>query len=90
MVLGRTSAVGASASSSLPRLRVWLKPEAVWEHLGRRDMTQNELARAAGITSGHISLLMNRMRSPSPGVRRRLQAVLGVTDFDELFTLKAV
>jgi len=71
------------------RLRVKLNPQAVWEHLGRRDMSQNELARAASITSGHISLLMNNKRSPSPDVRRRLQTVLGVTDFDELFIMEA-
>ena len=67
-----------------------LNPEAVWEHLSRRNMTQNELARAVGITSGHISLLMNGRRSPSPRVRRRLQAALGVTDFDDLFIMEAV
>ncbi|MYK25736.1 MAG: helix-turn-helix transcriptional regulator [Dehalococcoidia bacterium] len=66
-----------------------LNPQAVWEHLSRRDMTQNELARAAGISPGHISFLMNGKRSPSPGVRRRLRAALGVTDFDELFILES-
>ena len=68
------------------RPRVRLNPQAAWEHLSRLDMTQNELARAAGISTGHMSLLMNDRRSPSPGVRRRLRAALGVTDFDELFT----
>ena len=72
------------------RPRVRLNPEAVWEHLSRRNMSQNELARAARISSGHISLLMNDKRSPSPGARRRPQAALGVTDFDELFILEAV
>ena len=72
------------------RPRVKLNPEAVWEHLSRRNMSQNELARASGITSGHISLLMNGKRSPSPGVRRRLQAALGVTDFDDLFITEAL
>lgn len=70
------------------RPRVRLRPQAVWEHLGRLDLSQNELARAAGISKGHISFLMNGRRSPSPRVRRRLQAVLGVTDFDELFILE--
>ena len=72
--------------TSRPRVR--LNPDAVWEHLSRRNMSQNELARAASISAGHISLLMNDKRSPSPGVRRRLQAVLGVTGFDELFSLE--
>lgn len=68
--------------------RVWLNPTAVWEHLSKRDISQNDLARAAGISPSHMSLLMNGKRSPSPGVRRRLQAVLGVTDFHELFLLE--
>ena len=72
-----------------PRPRVRLNPQAAWEHLSRRNMTQNELALAAGISSGHISLLLNGKRSPSPGVRRRLQAALGVTDFHELFILES-
>ena len=72
------------------RPRVRLNPEAMWEHLSRRNMTQNELARAASISSGHVSLLMNGKRSPSPRVRRHLQAALGVADFDELFILEAV
>lgn len=72
--------------TSRPRVR--LNPRAVWKHLSRLDTTQNELARMAGITSGHLSLLMNDRRSPSPDVRRRLQAALGVTDFFELFFLE--
>ena len=71
------------------RPRVRLDPVAVWEHLSRRNMSQNELAGVASISSGHISLLMNGRRSPSPGVRRRLQAALGVTDFHELFILES-
>ena len=70
------------------RPRVWLDPQAVREHLSKRDMSQNDLARAVSISSGHISLLMNGKRSPSPCVRRRLQAMLGVADFDELFLLE--
>ncbi len=73
--------------TSRPRVR--LDPQAAWEHLSRRNMTQNELALAAGISSGHISLLVNGKRSPSPRVRRRLQAALGVTDFHELFLLES-
>ena len=56
--------------TSRPRVR--LNPQAAWEHLSRCNMTQNELAQAAGVSSGHISLLMNGRRSPSPRVRRRL------------------
>ena len=52
--------------------RVWLNPVAVWELLDRLDISQNQLARLAGISPGHLSLLMNGKRSPAPRVRRRL------------------
>ena len=61
--------------------RVWLNPAAVWELLDRLDISQNQLARLAGISPGHLSLLMNGRRSPAPGVRRRLMKALGVDDF---------
>ena len=47
-----------------PASRVKLNPVAVWEQLNRRNMTQNDLARAAGITSGYLSLLMSGKRFP--------------------------
>ena len=50
--------------------RVILKAAAVWELPDQLDMSQNEPARRCGITSGHLSLLMNGRRSPSPQVRR--------------------
>ena len=61
--------------------RVWLNPVAVWELLDQLDISQNQMARWAGISPGHLSLLMNAKRSPAPGVRRRLMKALGVDDF---------
>ena len=68
--------------------RVWLNPVAVWELLDRMGISQNELARLAGISPGHLSLLMNGKRSPGPSVRRRLMRALGVEDFDRLFIME--
>ncbi len=73
-----------------PASRVKLNPEAVWRHLNRLHLAQNELARRAGITSGYLSQLMSGTRCPSADVRMRLQNVLGVTDFDDLFILEIV
>ena len=73
-----------------PASRVKLKPEAVWQHLNRLNMSQNELARRVGITSGYLSQLMSGTRCPSAEVRMRLMEALGVTDFDELFVLEVV
>ena len=65
--------------------RVWLNPVAVWELLDRLGISQNELARRFWFFPGHLSMLMNGKRSPSPRARRRLMEVLGVDDFDLLF-----
>lgn len=65
--------------------RVWLNPVAVWELLDRLGISQNELARRCGFSPGHLSMLMNGKRSPSPRARRCLMEVLGVDDFDLLF-----
>ncbi|MXZ90525.1 MAG: helix-turn-helix transcriptional regulator [Chloroflexi bacterium] len=67
---------------------MWLNAVAVWELLDLLDIAQNRLARRAGISPGHLSLLMNGMRSPAPKVRRRLMKALGVDDFHRLFTIE--
>ena len=65
--------------------RVWVNPVIVWDLLDRLGISQNELARRCGFSPGHLSMLMNGKRSPSPRSRRRLMEVLGVDDFDLLF-----
>ena len=67
--------------------RVLLNPAAVWRLLDGRDMFQNELARLIGISPGYMSQLMGGTRSPSARLRRRIQRVLGVTDFKDLFII---
>ena len=42
--------------------RVWLNANAVWELLDRLDISQNQLARRAGISPGHLSLLRSTCR----------------------------
>lgn len=69
----------------LSPIRVWLNPDPVWDFLNERDISQNEFARMCGISPGYLSQLMSGARCPSPQVRRRLQQVLGVNDFDDLF-----
>lgn len=71
-----------------PASRVKLNPHAVWERLNRLNMTQNELARLAGITSGYLSQLMTGTRCPSAGLRKRLMEAQGVTRFEDLFILE--
>ncbi|MCY3557887.1 MAG: helix-turn-helix transcriptional regulator [Chloroflexi bacterium] len=67
---------------------VRLKPEPLWEQITRRNMSQNDLARRAEISSGYLSQLIGGKKSPSPDVRRRLQAALEISRFDELFVME--
>ena len=58
------------------RPQMYLNPEAVWEHLDRHNLSQNELARQLEITSGYLGLLMNGQRHPSPAMRRKLLSTI--------------
>ena len=51
-------------------------PSVLWERMDAHDISQNETARRAGISSGMLSLIMNGQRTPSGDVLRRLHQVL--------------
>ena len=68
--------------------RVILNRDAVWALLDQLGISQHELARRCGLSSGYFSQLMSGAKSPSARVRRRLQQVLGVGDFDRLFIIE--
>ncbi len=67
---------------------VLLKTKALWDRLELLGRSQNWLARETGISRGYLSTLVNQGRAPSGRIRRRMQRVLGVEDFDELFELR--
>ena len=70
--------------------RVRIKSNAVYEILDRLHMSQSELARQAGLSTGYVSQVISGKRAPSPHVRRKIQRALGVDDFDELFELEVM
>ena len=51
-------------------------PQALWDRMDAHGYSQNETARLAGISSGHLSQIMNGQRTPSGAVLRRLHDVL--------------
>ena len=51
-------------------------PRALWERMDAHDLSQNETARLAGISSGHLSQIMNGQRNPSGKVLAKLHGVL--------------
>ena len=48
----------------------------IWERMDELNVSQNEVARRAGISSGHLSQIMNGQRSPSAVVLRKLHGAL--------------
>ena len=51
-------------------------PQAVWDRMNAHGISQNEAARRAGISSAHLSHIMNGKANASPGVLRKLHGVL--------------
>ena len=72
----------------MQRTVVLLKTKALWDRLEVLGRSQNWLAREVGISRGYLSTLVNEGRAPSGRIRRRMQKVLGVEDFDDLFELR--
>ena len=50
--------------------------EAMWDRMNAHGFSQNEAARRAGISSAHLSQIMNGRNSPSAVVLRKLHGVL--------------
>ncbi len=48
----------------------------IWQQMDEMGVSQNEVARRAGISSGHLSQIMNGRRSPSAVVLRKLHGAL--------------
>ena len=70
-----------------PAMKVMLRAEAVWERLNRLNMSQNDLARLLGVSTGHLSRLINGRRCPSPRMRKLLMETLECAEFDDLFVV---
>ena len=50
--------------------------EVVWGRMNAHGLSQNEVARRAGVSSAHLSHIMNGKASPSAGVLKKLHGVL--------------
>ena len=51
-------------------------PRALWDRMEAHQFSQNETARLAGISSGHLSQIMNGQRNPSGEALAKLHGVL--------------
>ena len=53
-----------------------IDPQVLWGRMDAHGFSQNEVARRAGISSAHLSQIMNGKSSPSAGVLKGLHGVL--------------
>ena len=53
-----------------------VNPRALWDRMEAHGLSQNETARLAGISSAHLSQIMNGQRTPSGPVLKKLHGVL--------------
>ena len=63
----------ARVESAQPRS---VDPRALWDRMEAHELSQNETARLAGISSAHLSQIMNGQRNPSGEVLAKLHGVL--------------
>ena len=50
--------------------------QVMWDRMNAHEISQNEVARRVGISSAHLSNIISGKANPSPGVLKRLHAVL--------------
>ena len=59
-----------------PAQRPTVDPRALWDRMDAHQISQNETARMAGISSAHLSNIMNGKATPSGEVLAKLHGVL--------------
>ena len=75
-VQGRVESALEAPVKIAPAQPACIDREAVWGRMDAHDISQNEVARRAGISSAHLAQIMNGRNSPSPVVLRKLHGVL--------------
>jgi len=67
-------------------MEVELKRGVLQEHIARRNISQNNFAMQAKVSSGYIAQLLIGKRRPSGRVREKLMNASGLS-FDDLFSI---
>ncbi|MDE2780608.1 MAG: helix-turn-helix domain-containing protein [Chloroflexota bacterium] len=72
----RVEALLQAPAQAAPAQKPRVDCRALWDRMDAHGISQNEAARRAGISAGHLSLVMSGRRTPSGDVLRRLHEVL--------------
>ena len=75
-VQARVEAVLEAPAKVAPAECAAVDPQSLWERMDAHGISQNEAARRAGISSAHLSNIMNGKTSAGPDVLKRLHGVL--------------
>ncbi len=75
-VQARVEAVLETQATVAPAKRTCAHQQALWSRMDAHGISQNEVARRAGISSAHLSNIMCGKASPSAGVLKKLHGVL--------------
>ena len=75
-VQARVEAVLEAPAKVEAAQRASVDREALWGRMDAHGLSQNEVARRAGISSAHLSRIMNGRATPSGEVLRKLHGVL--------------
>ena len=74
--------------SSTGRPVVLLRSQVLRERLASQHRTHSWFAAEVGISRGYLSRLLSTGRAPSGRIRRRMQEVLGIGEFEVLFAME--
>ncbi len=72
----RVEALLQAPAQAVPAQKPKVDCRALWDRMDAHGVSQNEVARRAGISVSYFSLIMNGQRTPSGDVLRRLHEVL--------------
>ncbi len=75
-VQARVASALEAPAKVAPAQPACIDQEAMWDRMNAHGISQNEAARRAGISSAHLSQIMNGRNSPSAVVLRKLHGVL--------------
>ena len=75
-VQARLESVLEAPATVAPAKRASVDRETVWDRMDGHGVSQNEVARRAGVSSGYLSAVMAGKATPSPAVLQRLHGVL--------------
>lgn len=75
-VQARVEAALEAPAKVAPAKRAGVDRGAVWDRMDAHGLSQNEVARRAGVSTAHLSQIMSGKANPSPGVLKKLHGVL--------------